>query len=105
MNIEVVLRILAIVVGLLLVASCYWVDFNYLLAKMMLKKKPLVEKDTVVVVDTGDQFLHTIDLWYKLREQCVDLKLDLATKKLDEVFPLLNKIETTVLPTPVEKVE
>jgi hypothetical protein len=105
MNIELVLRILAIVVGLLLVASCYWVDFNYLLAKMLLKKKPVVEKDVEVVVDTGDQFLHIIDLWYKLRAQCVDAKLDSATQKLDEVFPLLNKTEVTITPAPVAKVE
>jgi len=100
MSIDLVLRILAVVVGLLLVASCYWVDFNYLLAKMLLKKKPVVEKETnIETVDTGDQFLHIIDLWYKLREQCVEAKLDLATKKLDEVFPLLNKVEVM---TPVE---
>jgi hypothetical protein len=105
MNIELVLRILAIVAGLLLVASCYWVDFNYLLAKMLLKKKPVVEKDVEVVVDTGDQFLHIIDLWYKLRAQCVDAKLDSATQKLDEVFPLLNKTEVTITPAPVAKVE
>jgi hypothetical protein len=105
MNIELVLRILAIVVGLLLVASCYWVDFNYLLAKMLLKKKPVVETDVEVVVDTGDQFLHIIDLWYKLRAQCVDAKLDLATQKLDEVFPLLNQTEVTITPAPVAKVE
>ena len=105
MNIDIVLRILAIAVGLLLVASCYWVDFNYLLAKMLLKKKPVVEKDVEVVVDTGDQFLHIIDLWYKLRESCVDAKLDSAIKKLDEVFPLLNKTETTTTPVPAVKVE
>ena len=105
MNIDIVLRILAIVTGLLLVASCYWVDFNYLLAKMLLKKKPLIEKETVAVVDTGDQFLHIIDLWYKLRESCVDAKLDSAIKKLDEVFPLLNKTETTTTPVPAVKVE
>jgi hypothetical protein len=103
MSIDIVLRILAIVVGLLLVASCYWVDFNYLLAKMLLKKKPLAQKDTVVVVDNGDQFLHIIDLWYKLRAQCVDAKLDSAIQKLDEVFPLLNKAEVT--PVTVAKVE
>lgn len=105
MNIDIILRILAIVTGLLLVASCYWVDFNYLLAKMLLKKKPLIEKETVAVVDTGDQFLHIIDLWYKLRESCVDAKLDSAIKKLDEVFPLLNKTETTTTPVPAVKVE
>jgi hypothetical protein len=106
MNIEVVLRILAIVTGLLLVASFYWVDFNYLLARMLLKKKAVVEKETnIETVDTGDQFLHIIDLWYKLREQCVEAKLDSATKKLDEVFPLLNKTETTITPVPVAKVE
>ena len=105
MSIEIVLRILAIVVGLLLVASCYWVDFNYLLAKMLLKKKPVVEKDVAVVVDTGDQFLHIIDLWYKLRAECVDAKLDLAIQKLDEVFPLLNKTETTITPVPAVKAE
>jgi len=104
MNIEVVLRILAIVTGLLLVASFYWVDFNYLLAKMLLKKKPVVEKETESV-DNGDQFLHIIDLWYKLRAQCVDAKLDSAIEKLDEVFPLLNRTETTIIPVPVAKVE
>jgi hypothetical protein len=106
MNIELVLRILAIVAGLLLVASCYWVDFNYLLAKMLLKKKPVIEKEKEIEsVDTSDQFLHIIDLWYKLRESCVDAKLDSAIKKLDEVFPLLNQTETTTTPVPAVKVE
>jgi hypothetical protein len=104
MSIDIVLRILAIVTGLFLVASFYWVDFNYLLAKMLLKKKPVVEK-AKEAVDNGDQFLNIIDLWYKLRAECVDAKLDSATKKLDEVFPLLNKTETTVTPVTVAKVE
>jgi hypothetical protein len=102
MNIDIILRILAIITGLLLVASFYWGDFNYLLAKMLLKKKAVVEKETESI-DNGDQFLHIIDLWYKLRAECVDSKLDSAIEKLDEVFPLLNRTETTITPVPVVK--
>lgn len=93
-NIELALRVLAIFGGLLLLASCYYIDFNYLLAKLLLKKQQVNKIETNTVSNENDQFLQIIDLWYKLRNKCVAAKMEAALEKLDEVFPLLNKTET-----------
>jgi hypothetical protein len=88
-NLENILRTIAVLAGVLIISS-YYFDFSYLVARLLSKKKTAPTE----TVDNNDQFLQIIDLWYKLRGQCVEAKLDLAIQKLDEVFPLLNnKVE------------
>lgn len=84
-DVELILRILAVVVGVIILSSSF-IDFNYLIAKLLLNKNKVVNATT-----TSDEFLQIIDLWYKLRGKCVTAKLDSAIHKLDEVFPLLNE--------------
>lgn len=91
MQIETILKIAALSIGALILLSNF-VHVDSLLAKILPKKKiqPLAE----VVVDGQEDFLHIINLWYQLRDNCKSYDLEVAVEKLDEVFPLLNnKIE------------
>lgn len=79
---------LIIAVGLLLTS----VDFSYLLAKLTVKtNKSVVPSNKVIIkVDEDSRFLKTLELWYLLKKQCDESSLQLASAKMDEVFPLLN---------------
>lgn len=92
MQIETILKIAALSIGALIILSNF-VRVDSLLARILPKKKvkPLVE----VAVDTkeDEKFLHIINLWYQLKDNCHSYGLQLAVEKLDEVFPLLNKTE------------
>lgn len=89
-DLEFILKGVALVVAIGLLLSS--VDFSYLLAKISVKDEPVVvvNNKTVVQVDEDSQFLKTLELWYLLKKQCDDAKLVEASKKMDEVFPLLN---------------
>lgn len=87
MDFELLLRIAAVLVGVVILSTSF-VDYNYLIAKLLLGKQK--KKEETVDHSVHDEFLQIIDLWYKLRSKCVDYKLDAAISKLDEVFPLLN---------------
>lgn len=95
MQIETVLKIVALSIGALLILSNF-VRVDSLLAKILPKKKvkPLAE----VVVDTkeDEKFLDIINLWYQLKDNCDSYGLKLAVDKLDEVFPLLNSKEDNI---------
>jgi hypothetical protein len=64
------------------------VDFSYLVSKLFLSSKPKTTQST----DKEKEFLTIIGLWYQLKERCDSFNLDIASKKLDEVFPLLNEV-------------
>lgn len=61
------------------------VDFPALITKVIFKK-PQAHTNTQSI------FLEIISLWYQLKNKCDELKLSTASKKLDEVFPLLNQV-------------
>lgn len=88
-DLEFILKAFATVVaiGLLLTS----VDFSYILAKLVVKNEDInVPNNNIVNVNDGSQFIKTLELWYLLKKQCEDTKLIAASKKVDEVFPLLN---------------
>ena len=86
------LKIAALSIGALILLSNF-VRVDSLLARILPKKKvkPLIE----VSVDSkeDEKFLHIINLWYQLKDNCDAYGLKLAVEKLNEVFPLLNKTE------------
>jgi hypothetical protein len=82
MELDLYTRIGLVLAGLLLILFVN-VDFTYLISKLVFRKKDeenFTEKD----------FLHMINLWYKLKHMCTVGGFSSANKKLDEVFPLLN---------------
>lgn len=90
MSIETILKIAALVIGGIILLSNF-ISVDSILAKLLPKKKnkPVVPSDTSVNND-DEKFLHIINLWYQLKENCDSYGLKLAVDKLDEVFPLLN---------------
>ena len=82
------IKIVAVLLGFGLLLLNF-VDFGKLTDMLLTRKK----KDTPKQ-DDDEAFLHIIDLWYQLRENCEDSNLSNAVKKLDEVFPLLNDKES-----------
>lgn len=89
-DLEFILKGIALIVAIALLLSS--VDFSYLLAKITIKNE--VDNDIVTPivnkVEDGSSFLKTLELWYLLKKQCDTYKLTEASKKMDEVFPLLN---------------
>jgi hypothetical protein len=80
MELDMLTRIGLIIAGLLLILFVN-VDFTYVLSKLIFwNKKSSTETD----------FLKMVNLWYQLKNMCENNKFDKASKKLDEVFPLLN---------------
>jgi hypothetical protein len=80
---------LLIAIGLLLSS----IDFSYFLTKFFVRVKDdsdEVADDNFPANTDGVVFLKTLELWYLLKKKCDESKLDLASKKMDEVFPLLN---------------
>ena len=88
-NIEFIIKAIALVVaiGLLLTS----VDFSYLLTKFFVKDAKPDDNTEVTVVNESATFLKILELWYLLKKKCDDAHLSAASKKLDEVFPLLNE--------------
>lgn len=89
-DLEMILKGVALIVAVSLLLTS--IDFSYLLAKLTVKDdKPVVVNNKVIVsVNEDSQFLKTLELWYLLKKQCEDAKLLEASKKMDDVFPLLN---------------
>ena len=50
------------------------------------KEKPVIVNS---ISSESSKYLNAVDLWYQLREQCVECNLVDAREKLEEVFPLL----------------
>ena len=89
-DLETILKGVALLVAVGLLFSS--IDFSYILAKLTVKndKPKVINKPVAPVVDQDSQFLKTLELWYMLKKQCDEAKLAEASKKMDEVFPLLN---------------
>jgi hypothetical protein len=89
-DLETILKGIALLVAVGLLFSS--IDLSYILAKLTVKKdKPvIIAKPVAPSVDQDGQFLKTLELWYMLKKQCDAAKLIEASKKMDEVFPLLN---------------
>jgi len=87
MEIETILKIVALSIGALIILSNF-VRFDTLLARLLPKKK--VPQVVVQENKEDEKFLHIINLWYQLKDNCDSYGLQLAVEKLDEVFPLLN---------------
>lgn len=89
-DLETILKGIALLVAVGLLFSS--IDFSYILAKLTVKndKPVIINKPVAPVVDQDSQFLKTLELWYMLKKQCDEAKLVEASKKIDEVFPLLN---------------
>jgi hypothetical protein len=83
MELDTYTRIGLLVTGLLLLLAIN-LDWTYWISKLIFWKK-----NTIVTTSEKD-FLTMINLWYKLKEMCVNNGFTSASKKLDEVFPLLN---------------
>ena len=93
METEMLLRVGAITVAIILLCSNVNFSKYWNSLKQWFKKRP----KPVDVIDTDDEdgvaekpFLEIVDLWYSLREKCTGEGLDQAVEKLDEVFPLFN---------------
>ena len=76
------------VVGVIAILSSF-VDSKWIISKLFSKKTKVVQS---TASGQEEVFLHIISLWYQLKEQCDACNLTVASDKLDEVFPLLNKV-------------
>lgn len=63
-----------------------FVDIPYLASKLLnrTRQTPTLDKRT--------DFLEVVNLWYQLKTKCEEHQLEVASTKLDEVFPLLNQV-------------
>lgn len=75
-------------VGVLAILSNF-LDPKWIISKLFAKKNKVVQS---TASSQEEVFLHIISLWYQLKEQCDACNLTVASDKLDEVFPLLNKV-------------
>ena len=75
-------------IGVIIILSNF-LDSQWIISKLFSKKN----KVSKTISNEKEQiFLHIISLWYQLKEQCDACNLTIASEKLDEVFPLLNKV-------------
>lgn len=72
--------------GLLILLSNF-VDMSYLVSQLFFNPNANTNKTS-----KQKDFLEIVSLWYQLKESCDKFKLDIASEKLDEVFPLLNGV-------------
>lgn len=83
------LSIWFLIVGVLILASNL-IDIPYLISKLFVNSKTKI--DTIETVKKEEGFLEIVSLWYQLKSKCDQYDLKIASDKLDEVFPLLNKV-------------
>lgn len=76
-------------VWLLLIAMAIFIS-NFLDISYIISKVLSFGKENNSPSRTG--FLEIISLWYQLKTKCDEHDLKIASDKLDEVFPLLNKL-------------
>ena len=84
MELEMIFRIAAIAVASLLLLS--GANYQPLLGWI----KSFFKKKNITPLNSSVQFLDVVSSWHTVKEQCVELGLNEAAEKLDEVFPLLN---------------
>lgn len=80
-------KIALVIVGILILASNF-IDVQYWISRLFAKSK------AKVVQNQEEGFLEIVSLWYQLKNKCDEHNLTVASSKLDEVFPLLNKVLT-----------
>jgi hypothetical protein len=74
-----------LVVAMFILASNF-VDIQYLISRLFSRSK------VKLVANKEEGFLEIVSLWYQLKNKCDEHELIVASEKLDEVFPLLNKV-------------
>jgi hypothetical protein len=74
-----------LIVAMFILASNF-VDIQYLISRLFSRSKVKVS------ANKEEGFLEIVSLWYQLKNKCDEHNLTVASEKLDEVFPLLNKI-------------
>jgi beta-xylosidase len=84
------LSIILVATGLLILATNF-VDVQYIISKLFFKNKKK-DKQMNTESDNEEGFLEIVSLWYQLKTKCDTYNLKVASDKLDEVFPLLNKV-------------
>jgi hypothetical protein len=82
---DLYVKIALVSVGLLIVLLNF-VDISSIVSKLLFRNKPQQ------VVKQQEGFLEIVSLWYQLKNKCEQFKLNVASEKLDEVFPLLNGV-------------
>jgi len=82
---DLYVKIALVSVGLLIVLLNF-VDISSIASKLLFRNKPQQ------VVEQQKGFLEIVSLWYQLKNKCEQFKLNVASEKLDEVFPLLNGV-------------
>lgn len=78
-------KIALLIVAMFILASNF-VDIQYLISRLFSRSK------VKLVANKEEGFLEIVSLWYQLKNKCDEHKLTVASEKLDEVFPLLNKV-------------
>jgi len=74
-----------IVIALLILATNF-VDIPYWVSRLFAKS------NAKILENKEEGFLEIVSLWYQLKNKCDEYHLTVASEKLDEVFPLLNKV-------------
>jgi hypothetical protein len=78
-------KIALLIVAMFILASNF-VDIQYLISRLFSRSK------VKLVANKEEGFLEIVSLWYQLKNKCDEHELIVASEKLDEVFPLLNKV-------------
>lgn len=93
---DLYLKIGAVVLGSLILLSNF-VNFQSLVSKLVFRTKKKTVENVVTISSKQEGFLEIVSLWYQLKQKCDEHNLNVASEKLDEVFPLLNGVldETT----------
>jgi hypothetical protein len=78
-------KIALLIVAMFILASNF-IDIQYLISRLFSRSK------VKLVANREEGFLEIISLWYQLKNKCDEYDLIVASEKLDEVFPLLNKV-------------
>lgn len=90
-------QLLLVGVGLLIVASSF--DLKSILGKTKTEvtPKPVVnppKPEPVPVVDNKkDELVTVVIKWQALKDECIENNLTEAVTKLDEIFPMLIKVD------------
>lgn len=75
--------------GVLILLSNF-IDFPYLISKLFFSNNP--SPKPTVKTSKQEDFLEIVGLWYQLKEKCDAFNLEVASERLDQVFPLLNGV-------------
>lgn len=68
-------------------------DFSSLLNKIEKKIKEAYIINSSSIVSRKDNLVEIVQKWQALKDACVESKLTEAVNKLDEIFPMLIKVD------------